>query len=253
VNRIILRTNITAEKQMLLRCKNFLKRLPKGSLTCYKSKNTLYFKKYDKHGLKYAGTENAPIVSKLKVRHLLETMIPIMENNIRLMEELFAGYREFDPLYLQKSFKRSYQNIPLEMLTELGYYTDSADDSYYHDSKIYKTSSGLEVRSRIEALIAEIYLKKGISFTYEAVIHLPDGSQMHPDFTVYCPASGKYKYHEHIGLLSDPKYLDTYMWKLEHYISNDLYPFYDVLFTYEKPDMGIDMAEIEYLIDAFMK
>ena len=76
------------------------------------------------------------------------------------------------------------------MLRELGYYTDSADNSFYQDNKIYKTSSGLEVRSRIEALIAEIYLKKGISFTYEAVIHLPDGSQMHPDFTVYCPSTG---------------------------------------------------------------
>ncbi|MBQ9157099.1 MAG: hypothetical protein IJ137_10015 [Eubacterium sp.] len=253
MNRAILKNNITSEKQMLIRCKNNLKGLPKGSLSCYKKGKHLYFKKYDKNKQVYVGGEDERIVSLLKKRHMLEIMISTLETNIELMEKLYAGYKEFDPAILERRFTRAYQNIPQDLIRELGYSVKTKRQSFYEDQKIYKTSAGIDVRSRIEALIAEIYTKKGISFDYEAAIKLPDGSLLHPDFTVYCPSCNKHKYHEHIGLLSDPDYMKSYLWKLERYIANDLYPYYDVLFTYEKPDHGIDMNEIEYLIDAFMK
>lgn len=160
-------------------------------------------------------------------------MICVLEQNIRLMEDLLKNYREFDPSSLQKGFRRPYQNIPPEVFRELGYSICNTNQNFFREKKIYKTSSGLMVRSRIEALIAEIYIKKDITFNYEAVLQLKDGSIMHPDFTIFCPSCGKYKYHEHIGLLSDTSYMESYFKKVQKYISNGLYPFYDVLFTYD--------------------
>jgi len=253
MNITLLKKNIESEKRMLSLCKQMLKGMPKGSLSCYRIQNRLYFKKYDETGQKYAGTENSSIVARLKKRHLLEEMIRVLQRNIQLMEALLNGYKEFDPSTLQRNFNRAYQNIPSDFFTELGYSLTDNDQDFYEEKKIYKTSSGLMVRSRIEALIAEIYIKQGITFNYEAILQLKDGSIMRPDFTVYCPSCGKYKYHEHVGLLSDPTYKEAYFKKMEKYISNGLYPFYDVLFTYEKTDQGIDLTEIEALIELFIR
>ncbi|MBQ9156755.1 MAG: hypothetical protein IJ137_08240 [Eubacterium sp.] len=253
MNTIILKKNIDAERIMLKRCKSYLRSLPKGSLSSYSRNGKLYYKKYLNKELLYLGTDENKLVQKLKKRHLLEKMITILEQNLQLMEALLAGYRNYDPSYLQNRFKRTYQNVPEDLIRDLGFVINLGDTTFHSDNKIYKTENGLLVRSRIEALIANLYTKKGITFTYEAPVQLADGTIIHPDFTAYCPSTGKLKYHEHIGLLSDSGYLKSYLWKLEKYINNGLYPYYDVLFTYEKPNQGIDMNEIECLLDVFMR
>ena len=108
------------------------------------------------------------------------------------------------------------------------------------------------VRSRAEAMIADLYTQKGLSFEYESPLYFRDGSMIRPDFMIYCGAGDKVMYHEHIGLLSDPGYRKTYLWKLEKYISEGYYPYIDVLFTYEKDNSGINMTEINTLIDTFI-
>ena len=108
------------------------------------------------------------------------------------------------------------------------------------------------VRSRIEAMIADLYTQKGLTFEYEPILYFEDGSMVHPDFKVFCGRGNKAIYHEHFGLLSDPDYLRSYIWKVEHYIKEGYYHFYDVLFTYEKEGQGIDMTEMSMLIDMVM-
>ena len=253
MNRYLLNASINAEKDMLARCRNALKGLPRGGLTSYLRNGRLYYKRNEAGEQKYLGTESNPMVNKLKKRHLLEQMIDILENNIPLLENLKNKYQEYDPAYLQKQFSRAYKDVPEEVYRELGYVREFKERTFRDDSRIYKTSSGLLLRSRIEALIASLYEDKGITFHYEAPLIFSDGSTLHPDFTVYCSSCNKYRYHEHIGLLSNGNYLKSFLWKVEHYINHGLYPFYDVLFTFEKPDSGIDMNEISCLIDLFMQ
>ncbi|MBR0410169.1 MAG: hypothetical protein IJI25_04075 [Eubacterium sp.] len=84
MNRYLLNASINAEKDMLARCRNALKGLPRGGLTSYLRNGRLYYKRNEAGEQKYLGTESNPMVNKLKKRHLLEKMIDILENNIPL-------------------------------------------------------------------------------------------------------------------------------------------------------------------------
>lgn len=243
---------LTSEKELLNRCRKSLKRLPKGGLTCFSRGGKLYYKKNEQSAQTYLGSSDNPEVQKLKKRHLLEKMIMVLEKNITLLEKLVKGYRECNPYILQKQFRKAYQDIDPEMIRDLGYIANPVQDSFREEEKLYKTTSGLMVRSRIEALIADIYTQKGYLFEYEPVLYFKDGSFIRPDFKVYAGPGNIVKYHEHIGLLSDEKYLKGYLWKMERYIKEGYYPFYDVLFTYEKEGEGIDLVEIASLIDIFL-
>lgn len=248
-----LRLNLTYEKKLLRSCRNSIKGLPKGGLTCYSRNDCVYYKKNFSGTQKYIGTADQAEVQKLKKRHLLNNMIGILEKNTELMESLVNGYQEYNPLVLQNSFSKAYQDINYDMISELGLVLEPAVNSFKEDEKYYTTSSGLRVRSRVEAIIADLYTQKNIPFQYEQRLYFDDGSMIHPDFTVFKPSEKRFLYHEHVGLLSDPEYLKNYLWKFEHYIANGYYPYHDVLFTYEKPDAGIDINEISMLIDMFMR
>lgn len=82
VAQLYLNASINAEKDMLARCRNALKGLPRGGLTSYLRNGRLYYKRNEAGEQKYLGTESNPMVNKLKKRHLLEKMIDILENNI---------------------------------------------------------------------------------------------------------------------------------------------------------------------------
>ena len=169
-------------------------------------------------------------------------MAEILENNIELMEQLAKGYQVCDSTAIQNSLPEAYQEQAKLKQTV-----------YREEGKWCKASCGIMVRSRVEAMIADLYTAKGITFEYEPELILSDYTVIHPDFKVYVPSEERYKYHEHVGLLSDPEYRASFIRKLDLYLSNGLYPFHDVIFTYEKPDRCLDMALISSIIDLFLR
>ncbi|MBN2003836.1 MAG: ATP-dependent DNA helicase RecQ [Anaerolineae bacterium] len=65
--------------------------------------------------------------------------------------------------------------------------------------RIYRTLSGDMVRSKSEVIIANILYQSGVPFTYEVLLHGPDGKTYLPDFTVEW--QGQTYYWEHLGML----------------------------------------------------
>lgn len=92
----------------------------------------------------------------------------------------------------------------------------------------------------------------GIPFSYEHQIRLLNGRSIYPDFTTCAASKDRWMFHEHAGLITDPFYRARYNKKIEDYASVELYPQFNVLFTFDNPDGSINMQEIRNQIDMFM-
>jgi len=88
-------------------------------------------------------------------------------------------------------------------------------DDWYEEGKIHRTLSNHMVRSKSEAILANILHEEGIPFEYEVPLYAPDGTFYLPDFTLHF--QGETWYLEHLGLLNNEKYRKHWETKKEWY------------------------------------
>ncbi len=113
------------------------------------------------------------------------------------------------------------------------------------------TGQGLWVRSKSEALIVSALRKYQIPFRYECaldVIYKDDFFTAYPDFTIMDPLTGKIYYWEHCGLMGDEGYEEDLQRKLQYYPENQIYPFQNLIMTYEDKEHPLSYEEIEATI-----
>jgi len=87
-----------------------------------------------------------------------------------------------------------------------------AEEGYRSDGRVFQTKSGVLVRSKSEMLLANEFISRGMYFEYEE----PADNIMDalPDFT-FPDYDGIIL--EHIGLMSDPEYIDRWEQKAKKY------------------------------------
>ena len=243
------------EYELRRKCAFALRGIEKEKISCYEKDGRNYYRSYKGGRYHHVGSESSRAVVMQKKRFLMEQMIKRLDHNLELMKNLTKNFEEVNPFIIQKGFPKGFQNIPSEFIKDLGFVDPescvASSNSSHPDSLQHTTISGIMVRSRIEAIIADIYTAKGIAFSYEKQLILPDGTVLYPDFTIQSERKGKQVFHEHIGMISDEDYLKSFIWKFQKYCEFDLYPFDSVLYTFEKADGSIDSSEIAYLIDLF--
>lgn len=94
-----------------------------------------------------------------------------------------------------------YENPVNRLMGELWAWSkaDYPTNTLYPDRKRTHTVSGVFVRSKSEALIANLLTSKGIPFRYENEL-IVGGRKRYPDFTIKLP-NGDYIIWEHLGIL----------------------------------------------------
>ena len=132
---------------------------------------------------------------------------------------------------------------------------------YKSENRVHRTSKGLSVRSKSEALIAEKLYEYGIPFRYEEVLHLGDRSDMSrsdaagsrgngrsgvmiPDFVLPNAAGGLY-YWEHCGLAGNAEYMKRHRQKIENYEKIGVVPWKNLIVTYDDEYGNINTAIID--------
>jgi exodeoxyribonuclease V alpha subunit len=92
-------------------------------------------------------------------------------------------------------------------------------EGWYEAGKIHEALTGDMVRSKSEVIIANMLHERGIKFYYEKPLFASDGTMYLPDFTIIW--NGEEVYWEHVGKLTDPKYvshwLDKQAWYEKHF------------------------------------
>ena len=117
--------------------------------------------------------------------------------------------------------------------------------SYKSENRVHRTSKGLSVRSKSEALIAEKLYEYGIPFRYEEVLHFGGrGSMMIPDFVLPNAAGGFY-YWEHCGLAGNAEYMKRHRQIIENYEKIGVVPWKNLIVTYDDEYGNINTAIID--------
>ena len=139
-----------------------------------------------------------------------------------------------DELYVQQWTQESYPTNP-----------------YYSEQKIYPTKNGEMVRSKSEAILADMYFELGIPYRYEAELQFKNQTKRYPDFTLLDVKNKKIIYHEHLGMLDHEDYRRNNIKKLDEYRKNEIYPGKNLILTYEAEGSYLNIKEIRKMILAF--
>lgn len=100
----------------------------------------------------------------------------------------------------------------------------TSDGRFLERGLIHVTTGGDVVRSKSEALIAELLHARGIEYAYERRLTAADGSFRYPDFTIDDEETGRTVYWEHLGLLHDTVYAQRWDRKLRWYAAQGIFP-----------------------------
>ena len=94
----------------------------------------------------------------------------------------------------------------------------SASSVPYAQNRCQPTLKGDLVRSKSEALLADLLYYHGIDYVYEKELVL-NGQVIHPDFTIQL-SGGRVLYWEHLGMLGNPSYDRNWSYKSRIYAEN---------------------------------
>lgn len=131
--------------------------------------------------------------------------------------------------------------------------TPFSGNPFHADELIYETKRGELVRSKSEAIIADIYHDLGIPYRYEAPFKQKDGTIKYPDFTALKLSTRELIYHEHLGLLDDSGYRRENLRKIITYSENGIFLGKNLIFTYEAEGCPLNTRAIRKMILAVIK
>lgn len=246
---------IKGQQRILKESRRRIAHAPAGTLRCRKrkTKNTFYlFTHGDGHSKEVNITSDLELVSRMVKKRLYTAAAGRASYNIKLLEHLLHSYKDSDPLIIADSLPPSYKAaLQEEAMTAAQLWAADQSKQYFFDPKVHKheTISGIMVRSKSEALIANMLTYYGIPFYYEKPFDktAPDGRKYFPDFTIILP-TGEVILWEHFGLLDDLNYCIHNAEKLNFYQSHNYMIGINLLITQDDCNGGCSSMHIDKLI-----
>ena len=240
--------------------------MPEGTLGINR-KNTYveYYQKIEAEGhllRSYIRKDNIPLISALAAKTYYVSLLRILRKELETSRQ-FAG--AFEPekkyeLYRRLSSERRSLITPVfrSIEDEVAAWKAAEWESSppYPERRIYETERGEMVRSKSEVIIADQLFRHedDLDYRYECPLFLPrSGYSIYPDFTVINIHTGRLRYWEHAGMMSDPQYAEDFIRKINTYAANGFIPGRDLIVTYETETAPLDISVVRkyiaYLID----
>ena len=206
--------------------------LPKNEQMCMI--RLLAQKDYNKHFLKSAADE-LEMLEKVLVRYQKKQSEAAYEGLSEERQNLVTSYIPSDDQIAEEWQSKTFKTNP-----------------YKIENKIYDTRRGEKVRSKSEAIIADMLFEMGIPYHYEYPVRLRDGKIKYPDFTLFKKRTGEVVYLEHFGFMDDESYRNDTLYKMDIYRANGIYPGKNLLFTYETTGNPLDIKGIRRMLKETM-
>ena len=244
--------------KLIVTIQNQLRSLPDGKIFCSRTDKRYKWYHSDGHKQTYIPKSDRAYAEKLALKkyltHLLQESLEeknALEFYLRHhkqstphSEQMLTEHPEYQKL-LSPFFKPASQVL-----------ADWANAPYernpnYEKYLTQKTSSGILVRSKSEAIIDMILYLNKIPFRYECALKLGD-VVYYPDFTIRHPKTGETYYWEHFGKADDPAYkTKNIIPKLNTYISNNIIPSINLITTYETKDHPLDPDFVQKIVEYY--
>lgn len=216
-----------------------------------RGKDCYYYRKPGSDRQYYISKKKTVLLRQLQQKRVAAHVLSPIRNNIRLLNSLLKEYRQISEVYdayFPDTFKKS---APFEKSNTDSTVRTATDSAAHLENLKHLTSFGLRVRSKSEAIIAELLYSLHIPFTYEKPLRVKcaDGiwRTLHPDFTFTLP-DGREIYLEHFGMMNDPAYREISYRKLTDYFHNGIYPPHNLIITMDGPDGELDTAAIHQML-----
>ncbi|MBR6351287.1 MAG: hypothetical protein IKR93_03070 [Firmicutes bacterium] len=168
------------------------------------------------------------------LNRLLDTDFDSISDHICQKHSLVTPDMINTAAFLSNEYLHEWARAPFEQL------------QFRPEMKTKRTSSGILVRTKGEALWAEKLHEYDLPFRYEQVVHCGE-SVYAPDFTVL-RKDGKLFYIEHMGFIGNDRYYAHQEIKLRAYRSIGIRPEDNLIITFESSDGSIDIEEIDWII-----
>ena len=203
----------------------------------------------DKSG-KYITNKDSDIIKKLAQKNYTKKFLATAGKELMRLEHSISLLvnTDADQPYQMLPDKRKELVEPYLMTDEL--YAEQWEkeefkaSTFMPENKIFETRKGEKVRSKSEAIIADMLFELGIPYRYEQLLMLKDKKVRYPDFTLLKVKGREVIYLEHFGLLDDEEYRNGCMNKLREYMSSGIYPGKNLLVTFESSDNPLDIGAI---------
>ena len=232
-------------------------KLPEGKLICSHGKNCFKWHKSDGHTKTSIPKKDREVAEKLAIKKYLTLELEALKQEQTAIEfylrhhsqdsgkaeELLrehAGYRELlEPYFKSESWRLA------EWANE-GY-----DKNLSHlEHLIHKTSAGILVRSKSEAMIVHALYTNQIPFRYEYALPLAS-TTIYPDFTIRHSRTGETFYWEHFGMMGDPDYSQKAFSRMQLYNSNGIIPSIHLITTFETLEYPLNHETIEKIVKEY--
>lgn len=186
-------------------------------------------------------------------------LLAATEENIQSLESLLQQWKPTETKAVYDRLPKVYSDARdyLLLRSDEKKYKDknrsflSSEKETYQDGLNQRTTFGLWVRSKGEALIAESLYSAKLFFAYERKLTLLDENGLpvtvHPDFTIELRPK-EFLYWEHKGKLGDESYAEYDDRKSKLYYRNGIYEPVNLIVTCDSPAGGTDMQAIDRLI-----
>lgn len=243
-------------------------------LSSYDKSNNRYYtvitNSYDEDGYKirkFMGKLNTDnkrhIVREVTYCRYLDQAIKQIKQNLTALKRMKKTFRSIHPEVISRKWGKSYQPLPEECYSVSGYVdVNRWREKYRHNHRItepaypeslrHQAEHNLMVRSKSEVIICGQLIGSGLSFLYEAEMKIGKYT-VHPDFVVLSEKYQRLFVWEHLGMLDQPKYMKSTLWKLQHYQDAGVAIGNNLIVTYDDTEDGIDTEMIKEMISRYLK
>ncbi|MGN1414259.1 MAG: hypothetical protein ACI4WY_08430 [Anaerovoracaceae bacterium] len=177
-----------------------------------RGKQRYYYKKPGSGRQYYINKKNIALLRQLQQKRIAAHVLSPLRKNIRLLNSVLKEYRNISEAY-DAYFPDEWKDPASSKKTNTSLSAQAASIAAGHPEDLrHLTSFGLRVRSKSEAILAELLYSMHIPFTYEKPLRIKgaDGRwrTVYPDFTFQLP-DGREIYLEHFGMMNDPAYREV--------------------------------------------
>ena len=247
----LMKKRVVELKKAIRMAERNLKNCPEGRLRISQSGNQVRYYHVlpgDDSSGTYIKRDRPDIIKQLAQKDYTERFIlsakrelSRLEHCMRLMPDVDANQTYQMLEVRRKQFVEPYI-LPDELYAERWRKEEFKTNTYMPEAKKYETRQGEMVRSKSEAILADMLFELGIPYHYEQALTLNNKMVRYPDFTLLKVKSREVLYLEHFGLLDDEEYRAGCLKKLDEYMNNGIYLVKNLLITYESDGNSLDIG-----------